>query len=85
MGNCNIETGKAYRRSQKDLYDMCEFFGKQCQQRGLTHSVRQDFYNHDINTSPDKKKRSAPNESQRQGNFQRRASESHSNRACRPE
>lgn len=56
VGNCHIETGKAYRRNQKDLYDMCEFFGKQCQQRGLTHSIREDFYNHDINTSLDKEK-----------------------------
>ncbi len=56
IGNCHIETGKAYRRNQKDLYDMCEFFGEQCQQRGLIHSVRQDFYNHDIDTSPDKEK-----------------------------
>lgn len=56
IGNCHIETGKAYRRNQKDLYDMCEFFGKQCQQRGLTHSVREDFYNHDIDTSHDKEK-----------------------------
>ncbi len=56
IGNCHIETGKAYRRNQKDLYDMCEFFGEQCQQRGLTHSVRQDFYNHHIDTSLDKEK-----------------------------
>lgn len=56
IGNCHTETGKAYRRNQKDLYDMCEFFGEQCQQRGLVHSVRQNFYNHDIDTSPDKEK-----------------------------
>lgn len=56
IGNCHIETGRAYRRSQKDLYDMCEFFGKQCMQRGLVHSVREDFYNHDISTSHDKEK-----------------------------
>ncbi|MGN0630470.1 MAG: relaxase/mobilization nuclease domain-containing protein [Ruminococcus sp.] len=47
VGNCHTETGRAYRRSQKDLYDMSEFFGEQCQQRGLIHSVREDFYNHD--------------------------------------
>lgn len=56
IGNCNIETGKAYRRSQKDLYDMCEFFGGQCMERGLTNSVREHFYNHDISSSPDKEK-----------------------------
>ena len=33
IGNCHIETGKAFRRSQKDLYNMCEFFGEQCRQR----------------------------------------------------
>lgn len=50
VGNCHTETGRAYRRSQKDLYNMCEFFGEQCQQRGLIHSVREDFYNHDKET-----------------------------------
>ena len=55
VGNCNIETGRAYRRNQKDLYDMCEFFGQQCYQRGLVHSVREDFYNHDYD-KPDKEK-----------------------------
>lgn len=47
IGNCHTETGKAYRRNQKDLYDMCEFFGEQCMKRGLFHSVREEFYNHD--------------------------------------
>ena len=32
----HIETGKAYRRSQKDLQTMCDFFGEQCMKRGLT-------------------------------------------------
>ena len=45
VGNCHIETGKAYRRSQKDLQTMCEFFGEQCMKRGLVHSVRKDYYN----------------------------------------
>ena len=45
IGNCHIETGKAYRRSQKDLQTMCEFFGEQCMKRGLVHSVRKDYYN----------------------------------------
>lgn len=53
IGNCNIKTGKAFRRSQKDLYDMCEFFGSQCMKRGLTNSVRENFYNHD---APEKEK-----------------------------
>ena len=54
IGNCHTETGKAFRRNQKDLYDMCEFFGEQCQQRGLIHSVREEFYNHDADESRDK-------------------------------
>ena len=45
VGNCHTETGKAYRRSQKDLYEMCEFFGEQCMKRGLTNSVRKDYFN----------------------------------------
>ena len=47
IGNCHIETGKAYRRSQKDLKTMCEFFGEQCMQRGLVNSVRKDYYKDD--------------------------------------
>ena len=49
IGNCHIETGKAYRRSQKDLQTMCEFFGEQCMKRGLVNSVRKDYYNDDPN------------------------------------
>ena len=56
IGNCHIETGKAFRRSQKDLYNMCEFFGEQCRQRGLVNSIRENFYNHDIDSSQDKEK-----------------------------
>lgn len=44
VGNCHRETGKAFRRNQKDLYEMSEFFGKQCVDRGLVHSVRNDYY-----------------------------------------
>ena len=53
VGNCHIETGKAYRRSQKNLQTMCEFFGEQCMKRGLTNSVRKDYYNDD----PDRDKK----------------------------
>ncbi len=49
VGNCHIETGKACRRSQKDLQTMCEFFGEQCMKRGLINSVRKDYYNDDPN------------------------------------
>lgn len=54
VGNCHTETGKAYRRSQKDLYEMCEFFGEQCMQRGLTHSVRDSYFRDKENDSRDK-------------------------------
>ena len=54
IGNCHTETGKAFRRNERDLYNMCEYLGEQCQQRGLVHSMRQDYYNHDFDNSPDK-------------------------------
>ena len=44
IGNCNRDTGKAFRRNEKDLYTMSEFFGEQCVKRGLTRSVRKDYY-----------------------------------------
>lgn len=56
IGNCHIETGKSYRRSQKDLYNMCEFFGERCNKRGLINSIREDFYNHNFDASRDKEK-----------------------------
>lgn len=49
VGNCHIETGKAFRRNQRDLYDMCEFFGQQCADRGLMHSIREDYFNPEKN------------------------------------
>ena len=54
VGNCHTETGKAYRRSQKDLYEMCEFFGEQCMKRGLTHSVRDSYFRDKDSDSRDK-------------------------------
>lgn len=44
IGNCNRDTGKAFRRNEKDLYAMSQFFGQQCTQRGLIRSVREDYY-----------------------------------------
>lgn len=44
IGNCNRDTGRAFRRNQRDLYEMSEFFGQQCTEHGLTHSVRETFY-----------------------------------------
>ncbi len=53
VSNCNIDTGKSYRRNKKMLYDMSEYFGNQCLQHGLTHSVRNEFYNHELDESRD--------------------------------
>ncbi len=54
IGNCHTVTGKAFRRNERDLYNMCEYLGKQCQKRGLVHSMREEYYNHDLDNSPDK-------------------------------
>lgn len=54
ISNCNVDTGKAYRRSQKDLYEMSEYFGQKCLEHGFTHSVRDSFYNHDMSRQKDK-------------------------------
>lgn len=54
IGNCHTVTGKAFRRNERDLYNMCEYLGEQCQKRGLVHSMREDYYNHDLDGSPDK-------------------------------
>lgn len=54
MSNCNIETGKSYRRSQRDLYEMSEYFGKKCLEYGFTNSVRESFYNHNLSQKRDK-------------------------------
>ena len=54
VGNCHIETGKAFRRNQRDLYDMCEFFGKQCEERGLVHSIRDSYFKETTEDSIDK-------------------------------
>lgn len=54
ISNCNVETGKSYRRSQHDLYEMSEFFGQQCLEHGFVNSVRRNFYNHDLERQRDK-------------------------------
>jgi len=48
ISNLNVNTGKPYRRSEKDLYEMSEWLGEKCMEYGLTNSVRQDFYNHNL-------------------------------------
>lgn len=47
ISNCNFETGKSFRRSQKDLFEMSEYFGEQCLKHGFVNSVRENFYNHE--------------------------------------
>lgn len=45
VSNCNVKTGKSFRRGMPELKKMSQFFGEQCMERGLTHSVRDTFYN----------------------------------------
>ena len=54
ISNCNMDTGKSYQRNQKDLHEMSEFFEQQCLDYGLINSVRDSFYNHDLETAKDK-------------------------------
>lgn len=44
INNCNMNTGKSFRRNQKDLVEMSEFFGHQCLFHGLDHSIRDNYY-----------------------------------------
>lgn len=45
VSNCNLKDGKSFRRGMPKLKEMSQFFGEQCKKRGLTHSVRDTFYN----------------------------------------
>lgn len=45
VSNCNLKDGKFFRRGMTELKEMSQFFGGQCKKRGLTHSVRDTFYN----------------------------------------
>ncbi len=45
VSNCNLKDGKSFRRGMSELKEMSQFFGEQCMERGLTHSVRDTFYN----------------------------------------
>jgi len=54
ISNCNVNTGKAYRRNKKDLQEMSKFFGEQCLEYGLENSVRDEFYNHEKDNSRNK-------------------------------
>ena len=54
VSNCNMVTGKSYRRSKKDLYQMSDYFGKKCLEYGFTNSVRESFYNQNMSRQKDK-------------------------------
>ena len=54
ISNCNMVTGKSYRRSQRDLYEMSEYFGEKCLEYGFIHSVRDNFYNYNLSQKRDK-------------------------------
>lgn len=45
VSNCNLRDGKSFRRGMPELKEMSQFFGEQCREQGLTHSVRNTFYN----------------------------------------
>ena len=45
VSNCNLKDGKSFRRGMTELKEMSQFFGEQCREQGLTHSVRDTFYN----------------------------------------
>lgn len=45
VSNCNVKNGKSFRRGMPELKEMSQFFGEQCRERGLIHSVRDTFYN----------------------------------------
>ena len=55
ISNCNMENGLSYRRNQRDLYEMSEYFGEQCVKHGYLNSVREDFYNRNPEKVRDKK------------------------------
>ena len=47
VSNCNQKDGKSFRRGPKELVEISKYFGEQCQERGLTKSVRDTFYSQD--------------------------------------
>lgn len=54
IGNCNMENGRSYRRNQRDLYEMSEYFGEQCVKHGFLNSVRENFFNKNSDKIRDK-------------------------------
>lgn len=45
VSNCNQKDGKSFRRGPKELVEMSKYFGTQCIEKGLFHSVRDTFHN----------------------------------------
>jgi len=54
VSNCNMHTGKSYRRNKKDLYEMSKYLGEKCMEHGLENSAREEFYNKDKDNMRDK-------------------------------
>jgi len=54
ISNCNMNTGRSYRRNKKDLYKMSEFLGEICLENGLVNSARDSFYNNDLETAKER-------------------------------
>ena len=44
VSNCNQKDGSSFRRGPKELVEMSKYFGEQCMEYGLNHSVRDSFY-----------------------------------------
>ncbi len=44
VSNCNQKDGTSFRRGPKELVEMSKYLGNQCQERGLTNSIRDSFY-----------------------------------------
>ncbi len=47
VSNCNQKDGSSFRRGPKELVEMSVYFGEQCREHGLIHSIRDSFYNYD--------------------------------------
>ena len=47
VSNCNQKDGKSFRRGPKELVEMSKYFGEQCREKGLTNSIRENYYSQD--------------------------------------
>lgn len=49
VSNCNQKDGTSFGRGPKELVAMSKYFGRQCREKGLFHSVRDTFYHPEKN------------------------------------